>query len=55
MKTITVQATKEIEVDVSNFQPGEIEIMAINLAKRKVETLSSNDFEYKIKAVQKVF
>ena len=27
----------------------------LGLAKRKVETLSSNDFEYKIKAVQKVF
>lgn len=57
MKTITVQAIKKIEVDVSNFQPGEIDIeaLAIELTRKKVETLSSDDFEYKIKSVQKVF
>jgi len=57
MKTITVQAIFEMEVDVSDFQPGEVDIegLAIDLTKKEIETLSSDDFEYKIKSVQKVF
>lgn len=57
MKTITVQATFEKKVDVSDFEPGEVNIerLAIDLTKREIETLSSEDFEYKIKAIQKVF
>ena len=57
MKTITVQATFEMKVDVSDFEPGEVNIegLAIDLTKREIETLSSEDFEYKIKSIQKVF
>lgn len=57
METVTVQAIFEMEVDVSDLKSKHVDIkgLAIELTKREVETLSADDFNYKIKEIAKVF
>lgn len=49
-KTITVKASFEFDVEVEDLDPNQIDIrgLAIDLTKKEVNTLSSEDFDYTI-------
>lgn len=50
IKKITVRATFDFEVDVDHLDKKHVDIegLAIDLTKREIDTLSSEDFLYEI-------
>ncbi len=49
-KKITIRASFDFEVDVEDFDEEYVDIegLAIDLTKREIDTLSSEDFNYEI-------
>lgn len=49
-KYIDVRVTYDFRVDISDFDPEHVDIdgLAIDLTKREIDTLNSEDFNYRI-------